>query len=254
MEDPYEKAISIILLHLVAYHSSLVFTKVEYDATGKFLNTAGLLKKTAEMSQWTGSMGDGAHARRTTSNTHDMPHINTHNSVQKLEWEYVQMNRESLLDELQLEVAGQMKNMIAASGDITLALKLFKDVDLDDSGGIDMHELDVLMKSMGIKLTDSRLRETMANFDPDGSGAIEIADFLKFLRKSHTELASHLLDIQRIPVIATRIDTSGDEYHTSTPVIDPRRSDNIWKRYIPPHAGVLAIEVSDGFVTKDVFV
>lgn len=251
MDDPYEKAIAIILMHLVAYHSSLVFTKVEYDPSGKILNAAGLLKKTAEMAHWTNSMGDGAHVR-TSSDPH-AHHMAGSNKIKTLELGYVQMNREETLDKLQLEVVAQMKNMIAASGDITLALKLFKEVDLDDSGGIDMHELDTLMRSMGIKLTDSRLRETMANYDPDGSGAIEIADFLKFLRKIHNELESHLLDIQRIPVIATRTDPSDDTWPFGIPVIDPRRTDNKWERFVPPDVGSLAIEVSDGFVTKDVF-
>eukprot|EP00937_MAST-01D_sp_MAST-1D-sp2_P004446 g4446.t1 len=55
---------------------------------------------------------------------------------------------------------------------------VFDDFDLDGSGGIDTHELRLVMEKLGEPVTEERLAELIAEVDEDRSGTIEFPEFL----------------------------------------------------------------------------
>lgn len=67
--------------------------------------------------------------------------------------------------------------------------------DEDNSGSIDLSELNVLMKDLGEKLNRDEIRATFAQFDADGSGAIDFNEFINgvvlFCRQRKDSIFSH---------------------------------------------------------------
>jgi Ca2+-binding EF-hand superfamily protein len=58
-------------------------------------------------------------------------------------------------------------------------LKLaFEKFDADASGDIERHELQLVLREMGIELSDNELDLVFARFDPDGGGSIEYEEFV----------------------------------------------------------------------------
>lgn len=225
MEDHFERAVALLLLHLVAAHHTIVLQKLEYDPVNNF----EVVVKAAENSEaeWIGATGKKKAAKKVIVST-----------VETVSLEAIKISRESIFDSRQAAVAEKMRQMISASGDTTGAIRLFEDADLDHSGGIDKEELNVLMLSLGIQLTDYRLRETMSKYDTDGTGFVEIGEFLQFLAEVNAEYSEHLDDLVNIPALVER---------TSASEIGKR------VRWAPPTTGTLKMEVVDGFVMKTVF-
>ena len=63
----------------------------------------------------------------------------------------------------------------------------FREIDTDESGGIDRHELKVMVKDLGIKnCPPKRLRALFAEADADKSGTIDFNEFVLMLHKIKT--------------------------------------------------------------------
>ena len=71
----------------------------------------------------------------------------------------------------------------------------------------------------------------MATYDLDGEGALELNEFLQFLRSQHDEAINRLKEMAECPIMCL----------ASKP----------GERYIPPRRGTLHFKVTDSFQTSD---
>ncbi|KAF4675172.1 hypothetical protein FOL47_008179 [Perkinsus chesapeaki] len=62
-------------------------------------------------------------------------------------------------------------------------LYIFKQMDTDQSGGIDINELGEALRMLGIKYTYSSAKKVLKSIDTDGNGTIEFHEFLEFFSK-----------------------------------------------------------------------
>ncbi|CAM9830356.1 unnamed protein product [Chrysoparadoxa australica] len=63
----------------------------------------------------------------------------------------------------------------------------FRNFDKDGNGEIDLHELGVVMRSLGYSPTDKQLKEMLAGVDEDGNGVINFDEFVAMMRKCGVE-------------------------------------------------------------------
>ena len=119
-----------------------------------------------------------------------------------------------------------------AAKDVALAQRLFREFDVDHSGVIDLTELSELLDSFGMHVKADQLEDAMAIIDIDGSGGIELPEFLKFIRDHQADAISRIKEMTELPTMVERGKT---------------------KKYIPPKTGILVIELRDGYVKKDHF-
>ena len=60
--------------------------------------------------------------------------------------------------------------------------QLFDHIDLDGSGTLDRHEIEIAMRAAGKSMTDEQLDKVMAATDEDGNGDIDFAEFATILK------------------------------------------------------------------------
>ena len=58
-----------------------------------------------------------------------------------------------------------------------MVLKMFKELDADESGLLDLDEIRQLCNDLGITLTDEQYTELLAKIDEDGSGECDFDEF-----------------------------------------------------------------------------
>ena len=126
-----------------------------------------------------------------------------------------------------------------AARDFVQARKLFEQFDTDHSGEIDLSELAELLEEFDMHIKDEQLADAMAIIDVDGSGAVELPEFLGFLRDHQSDCIARIKEMTELPVMVNA----------------GRRNKNIKnnniKKYVPPKSGTLTIEMKDSFKTKD---
>lgn len=173
LSDPFERAVSLVLLHLVASHHTYIFDKVEYEPP----------------KAWSGKgpkpKGGGKRETITLESA-------------------VSMQRMQYFDESQQRVYDGLQRLIACASNVELAMQLFQEKDADGSGEIDEEEFGDLVRSLGIEMTPERQREVMAEFDVDQGGKLEIPEFLLFLKVQHREASKRLRDLTEQPVMVSR--------------------------------------------------
>ena len=81
--------------------------------------------------------------------------------------------------EAKAETEGHYTNILA--GDIAKFSAAFARMDMDSSGSIDVKELGTLMAFLGQDLDEDKLREMIVEIDTDGSGEIELGEFLTMM-------------------------------------------------------------------------
>ena len=216
LSNPFERAISLMLLRMVAFHRSCVFTHVEYDSTGTAFNSKPQVVKG-----------------------------NKKCITKKLNLISSYYNIEHLLNDHQRAVATKMRQLIVSATDAVQASKLFEDVDLNKNGSLDKIELGKLISSMGIDFTDFKLRQTMATFDFDGSGSMEVDEFIAFLESSRTEWENHVSDLTMLPIII--VNEATESSINNTYYVDDSN------RFIPPNTGALLMDITNERIFKDVF-
>lgn len=124
--------------------------------------------------------------------------------------------------------------IVAASNDIKYAVRLFQETDEDNSGELNKDEINLLLKNMGMDLTEERLNDIFTTYDTDGGGMIELPEFLTFLRVSTVESTARAKDLVEAPIMKLK-------------------SSDAIKPWIPPTYGKLHMKIVDGFSTKDVY-
>lgn len=60
--------------------------------------------------------------------------------------------------------------------------QLFRDIDLDGSGTLEMNEMATLCADLGLPLTPAQLHEAMGEMDGDKSGSIDPQELIEWLK------------------------------------------------------------------------
>jgi hypothetical protein len=135
-----------------------------------------------------------------------------------------------LMDRGQKDLMARLKRVARAALDIDAANQLFEEFDEDGSGSIDPEELGKLLQKLGVDVDNKVVNAAMATYDLDGEGALELNEFLQFLRSQHDEAISRLKEMAECPIMCL----------AGKPT----------ERYIPPRRGVLHCVVTHSFQTS----
>jgi hypothetical protein len=95
---------------------------------------------------------------------------------------------------------------------------------------LEIEELECLLSSIGLKVSERRLEELMSKYDADGDGCLEIFEFIILLRAIHREAFARMKELLEYPVMVL--------------ASDPTRP------YVPPETGYLHISVIDNLIHK----
>eukprot|EP01034_Spumella_vulgaris_P028670 gene28670-35569_t len=174
MDNGFERAIAIILLHIIAGHHSYVFSEFTHITPGK--------------------------GKQPPKSRH-IDLIQVANSERSL-----------YFDAKQKKVLKSLQKVKDAASDIRMAIQLFQETDEDGSGELDKQELGNLMTRMGLQMSDKRLSEVMDKFDVDQGGKIEIHEFLMLLKSQHQEAIARIKELIEAPVMALKTDKMKNRY------------------------------------------
>lgn len=106
------------------------------------------------------------------------------------------------LDEAQTTLLHNLYKVEKAAGNVLLAVQLFNEYDDDGNGSLDVDELQRLMTNIGLELDRGTLTRAMQLFDVDGAGTLEHDEFLQFLRAQRKEARTRILEITHHPIMA----------------------------------------------------
>ena len=126
MEDPYQRAICLKLLTLVAENITLKFSKFEHET------------------------------QTISSTIPTIVPIPIRQSVYKVPFESLSLHDQILIRNLE--------TVITAAEDIKKATELFRKFDTDNSGALDFHELNVLVKHFSPAIEEAALQEVFLSF------------------------------------------------------------------------------------------
>lgn len=156
LDRPYERAICIKLLRLVASNSSYSFLRCAYDP-----RPAGPAPPPASSSART------AIASKPVS----IPAV-----ASELELKAVlSFNREDYLDDDERASLKNLQDIERAAIDIEFASELFRKYDVDGSGALDRHEIKKLLHEVGLALEGEVFDHAMDLCDVDNSGELDVS-------------------------------------------------------------------------------
>lgn len=160
MQRPYERAIALKLLKLVASRPSYVFTRFAYLPAG----LTPVLPATSVASKKTTSL--------TKATEYRIP-LNARNV--KLVKVSTQVNLDSF-DDQQKDTLANLRRIEKCAGDLDQARKLFEQYDADGSGALDRDELYKLLIDVGLRLDMNSFEHAVELVDVDGSGELDVSD------------------------------------------------------------------------------
>jgi hypothetical protein len=178
MEDVFERAVFMILLHMIAAHHTYHFSDITHSIPIR---------------------GRSANKKNSSNAKNQDPNVRVRSLVLV---QSANNDRVKHFDEGQLRVLENLKKLQAAASDFTLAISLFNEIDEDGSGELDKDELASLMKSIGVEMSDKRIDEVMYTYDVDGGGTIGIPEFLAYLKSQYYEAESRMKDLVEMPIVA----------------------------------------------------
>lgn len=147
MEDPYQRAICLKLLTLVAENITLKFSKFEYEPP---LNSLNSLNSSNSLNNL-----QSQQLSNIQLNTTFIP-IPIRQSIYKVPFEEQSTHDQTLIRNLE--------TVITAAEDIKLAKELFRKFDTDNSGALDIDELNVLVKHFSPAIEEAALQEVFFHF------------------------------------------------------------------------------------------
>jgi hypothetical protein len=173
LSNPFDRAVAIFLLNLVACHHTFIFTRFDVDHSptnnGKF--------EPVEL----------------------VP--------------YLCADKEMYFDERQIDVKDTLEGLLEACSDREMAKEFFDEVDEDKSGELEPPEFRSLLLSIGIEIDNEQLDEVFEFYDTDQGGTIGLSEFLVFLKKQHEDVTKRLEDHLHSPALikkgAARIMSNG---------------------------------------------
>jgi hypothetical protein len=175
MNDPFERAIVIILTYLLALHPTYEFKSFIHDGNNN-----------------SGGQQQGNKSRRNSqeTNTIKLVQINL-------------PNEESSYDDSQRKAIESLKKLQLASMNSQLMRELFQEVDEDGSGLIDPQELRKLMQLVGVDdIDDKRLADIIDVYDTSGDNQLDMNGFAMLIRGQYAETTARLHELTTRNVIA----------------------------------------------------
>jgi hypothetical protein len=143
--------------------------------------------------------------------------------VTKEKMDYFTESQHLLYDDLEcLRVASHRMDKVK---------ELFREADEDLSGELSKDEIRTVLDKCEVMLEDSKLDDVITQYDVDGSGTLELNEFLAFVYSIHDDAV-------------TKIQSMCETINMAVSSM-PR------DRYLPPKQGVLRVELSDGYVKKE---
>eukprot|EP00756_Hemistasia_phaeocysticola_P060607 Hpha_TRINITY_DN4178_c0_g2::TRINITY_DN4178_c0_g2_i1::g.194828::m.194828/K02183/CALM; calmodulin len=98
--------------------------------------------------------------------------------------------------------------------------EIFELFDADKSGAISVGELGTVMKSMGLKPTAGELESMIARVDKDGTGEIELAEFLELMDERLNDAPL----MEQLRRVFDQFDTDGDGAISCADLVDSLRT------------------------------
>lgn len=161
LSNHFERAIALLLLHLVSAHHTYVFSRFDYVPTK------------------TGGGGGGTESLNLTA--------------------FLDSSKMQYFDENQRRVEHGLRVVMDACSNVENAIKLFEKIDVDGSGELERDEFARLLANMGIMLDEVRLNECFDTYDTDQGGTLGVAEFMVFLKKTSQDTALRLRDLTTTP-------------------------------------------------------
>jgi Ran GTPase-activating protein (RanGAP) involved in mRNA processing and transport len=151
--------------------------------------------------------------------------------VEKMEFlQIVTTEKMDYFDEKQQLLYDDLELLRIASHRMDKLQELFRLADADKSGELSKEELKFVLDKCDVSMEDEKLNDVMLQYDVDGSGTIELNEFLAVVSSIHDDA------VTKIQAICETICMASDTR--------PRT------RYLPPASGTLRLELLDGFVKK----
>jgi Ran GTPase-activating protein (RanGAP) involved in mRNA processing and transport len=165
LNDPYQRAVAILLLRIVASHHTYLVGKCSYEERkgSRHLEPLNLIPC------W---LNDKSAAADTEA-----------------------------ADESRLILQNGLQRLLDACSDRSAAKQFFAFVDTDHSGEIDRDEFGELLASIGIDLDNERLDAVFDQYDLDRGGTIGITEFFVFLKRERPHAERRLLDLTHAPAL-----------------------------------------------------
>jgi hypothetical protein len=176
MNRPYERAICIKLLRLIATNQTYVFHRFALDP--KSVPDSA----TASHDKRAGSKKSGASTEKSVlSQYSDKSDFHIPSTAREIHLE-VQLSKEKVdhLDEEQRSILRKLHAVQAAANNIELSRQMFRKYDADGSGTLDRNELRRLLDEVGLHLEAESFEQSMDVCDVDGSGELDVSYLLLF--------------------------------------------------------------------------
>lgn len=165
LSDPYQRALAILLLRIVACHHTFLVGKCTYEERR------------------------GSHHHETLQLVPCW--LNDRSPTAEAE----------AADESRLVLQSGLRRLLDACSDRTSARQFFEYVDTDNSGEIDRDEFGELLASIGIDLDNTRLDATFDQYDLDRGGTIGMTEFFVFLKREKPHAERRLRDLTHAPAL-----------------------------------------------------
>jgi hypothetical protein len=158
LDKPYERAICIKLLHLVASNSYYSFVRCAYDS-----------KPSPASASQSGSSGRAGAPVATKP-------ISIPSSASELHLKAILSDtRMEYLDSFELEQLKKLQDIERAAIDIDFAQQVFRGYDKDNSGALDRNEIKELLSEVGLVLEGEAFDQAMDICDVDKSGELDVS-------------------------------------------------------------------------------
>jgi hypothetical protein len=228
LEDPFQRAICLRMLRLVATNNNYRFKSFGYlkpNKAGKasqslYASAKKLPKGTRPLPKK--KTGRGGTQGDTVSRPENVKEI-------KL---VLSKSRDKLdnMDEPTSKLLHNLYKLEKAAGNVELAMQLFSEYDDDGNGSLDVDEIFKLIQNIGITFDRPTLVKAIDLFDVDGAGTLGHDEFLQFLRAQREEARARIKELTENPIMASSKLTS--------------------MKYIPPKVGTMYVDIEDSFSSK----
>jgi len=218
LNRPYERAVCIKLLRLIADSSCYMVGACAYDP--RPADTSGRPKATPARGIATDSSASVDPAVAIPSTAHRMRLVRV-----------MSKEKESRLDEYERITLHRLHDVLNAATDVKLAQEMFRTYDVDGSGCLDRIEVRDLLSKVGLRLEEDAFLQAMDLCDVDSSGELDEDEFLDFLRMQKEEASYRIKSLTEFPVMALAENTS--------------------HKYIPPETGMIYIQVCEDYSSQN---
>ena len=167
LHDPFQRAIALRLLWLVATNPKYIFTKFQHH---RCIPRKG---RKVEI--------DDIHLIKKVS-TEKMKHLNDKNR----------------------NVLKNLNSILTAAGDIEKARSLFEKYDVDGNNSLDAYEMQKLLEDINIKCDIVSVQDAIKAYDIDGAGTIELGEFCLYLNAQAEEARALIKELTETNIFVER--------------------------------------------------